>query len=142
MNGECPFCLNIMEDANNVMRICSAVVVTWALVVITQNMNEFLSMEIKDWVFVNLRFPDYFANDAVDWDVLFEAICRNLWQRCNRLIFDEDFCDMESVVQRRSQRLNLEVIRSRGSEGLELDGGNQCDHRPNGGQDRLKSGGK
>ncbi|KAK8608491.1 hypothetical protein V6N13_023913 [Hibiscus sabdariffa] len=74
-------------------------------------------MNIKEWVYLNLSEAARVVTNPENWDLLFGAICWNLWLGRNAIVFDNPLEDRGTVLERnrRLQQLCLLVISSTGS---------------------------
>ncbi|MBA0560368.1 hypothetical protein Golob_017271, partial [Gossypium lobatum] len=52
------------------IRGCFVPVSTWTRFIKPDKLNEFLSLELKEWLCLNFTKPDFFAKDSRDWDLL------------------------------------------------------------------------
>ncbi|XP_039036119.1 uncharacterized protein LOC120172828 [Hibiscus syriacus] len=50
-----PLCAEPMQDINHLLRLCLSAVVIWSAVVKRDRLQEFLQMEMKAWITMNLR---------------------------------------------------------------------------------------
>ncbi|MBA0824004.1 hypothetical protein Goarm_020694, partial [Gossypium armourianum] len=76
----CSICGGAMEDTSHVLCTCFVAAANWSQSVKGDKLDEFLSIPIKDWVFLNLANSKYFSRDLNDWDILFGVVC---WSLCN-----------------------------------------------------------
>ncbi|KAE8711340.1 hypothetical protein F3Y22_tig00110295pilonHSYRG00009 [Hibiscus syriacus] len=81
---------------------------TWSVIIKPTRLEEFMTNELTEWIQCNLQQQSYFPREAEDWDLLYGSVIWNLWTRRNRQIFDPDYCEVESLVQR-SRRLQNEA---------------------------------
>ncbi|KAK8564151.1 hypothetical protein V6N12_036282 [Hibiscus sabdariffa] len=100
-----------LEDVSHLFRGCVEAQALWHRL-IKDKLNEFLLMESKHWVLIDLHNENYFPINEADRDVFFGSILWTLWRNRNARIFTSDTCDPESVIQR-SQRLPEESLRAR-----------------------------
>ncbi|KAL4302835.1 hypothetical protein GQ457_10G004410 [Hibiscus cannabinus] len=62
-------------------------------------LDEFMSMKFTTWVVKNITEPSYFAREAMDWDLMFEAVVWYIWKQRNALIFATDHEECLSVTE-------------------------------------------
>lgn len=61
--------------------------------------SEFLSMEILEWINLNIQDTVYFPEGVENWEVLFGCVCWNLWVRGNKRMFDQEYMEIEGVLE-------------------------------------------
>ncbi|KAK9003079.1 hypothetical protein V6N11_060650 [Hibiscus sabdariffa] len=65
---------------------------------------EFMNLNIKKWIFVNLKNVSDFVSNRADWDILFGSLLWNLWMRQNDVAFNgyngrrDENCDSRSTT--------------------------------------------
>ncbi|KAL4362445.1 hypothetical protein GQ457_04G027620 [Hibiscus cannabinus] len=107
----CSVCGATLEDVSHLFRHCLEARVIWPRLIRDDKLHEFLYMDFKNWLLLNLRDPNYFPITGMDWDVLFGSILWILWCNRNVRIFSVDTGDPGGVLQR-SQRLFEESMRA------------------------------
>ncbi|KAL4369184.1 hypothetical protein GQ457_05G026390 [Hibiscus cannabinus] len=50
----CPFCMNLNESISHVLRECSSACVVWYSLIKVDKLDEFMQLDIRDWVIANL----------------------------------------------------------------------------------------
>ncbi|MBA0682820.1 hypothetical protein Goari_024510 [Gossypium aridum] len=75
-----------------------------------------MTIQIPKCVNKNLFNPGYFAGECNGLDVLFGILCWNLWKRRNGFIFDSNFIEHETVLEK---SLQLQQQCSRAMENAE-----------------------
>ncbi|PPS15963.1 hypothetical protein GOBAR_AA04569 [Gossypium barbadense] len=53
-----------------------------------------------EWFGINLSNPNYFVCNPNDWPTLFGATCRHLWIRRNNSVFNADFIEGISILEK------------------------------------------
>ncbi|KAE8664938.1 hypothetical protein F3Y22_tig00112738pilonHSYRG01145 [Hibiscus syriacus] len=103
-DDRCPLCADSVEDIDHVMRKCSAIFPIWILLIKEDKLDEFMSMEMKTWIRINLDNKKYFAKVSEEWDILFGSILWNTWKKRNSIVFDSPLENSSSLLER-SRRL-------------------------------------
>ncbi|KAL4291483.1 hypothetical protein GQ457_14G019980 [Hibiscus cannabinus] len=89
-----------VEDVDHVLRRCPAAFMVWTAIIKPSRVNDFLAMEFKEWLRINLTVPDYFVKVGTDWDLLFAVVLWNLWTARNEVIFQNSLEMHESILDR------------------------------------------
>ncbi|KAE8667036.1 hypothetical protein F3Y22_tig00112470pilonHSYRG00038 [Hibiscus syriacus] len=116
-------CADSLEDINHVFRKCNIIYFIWVLLIKQEKLEEFMSMDIKSWIHVNMVHTSYFAKDDRGWEILFGAILWNTWRQRNAIIFDSPLDDNAGVLEHSWIKLNIDGAR-RDSNGFASCGGN------------------
>ncbi|KAL4383611.1 hypothetical protein GQ457_15G023690 [Hibiscus cannabinus] len=103
-NANCSICGALVEDVNHVIRWCPQAIGAWSSVIKPSALSSFLSMDFKQWVHMNLSDAARMVSSPDNWDLLFGAICWNLWLGRNTVVFDNPLEDCGTVLER-SRRL-------------------------------------
>ncbi|XP_039051031.1 uncharacterized protein LOC120192305 [Hibiscus syriacus] len=53
-DGDCPCCVGSLEDIDHIFWKCTIILPIWVLLIKEDKLEEFMSMEIKNWIRVNL----------------------------------------------------------------------------------------
>lgn len=95
MTGDpsCPLCDCVRENTSHVLRFCPTARALWTSLIKHIKTDEFLCMDINDWIFTNVQQPSYFPKASQDWEVVFGAVCWHLWKQRNGMLFDLDYKD-------------------------------------------------
>ncbi|XP_039031943.1 uncharacterized protein LOC120166816 [Hibiscus syriacus] len=75
-------------------------------------LQEFLSLELKYWIELNLTRSSYFAKESSEWELLFGAVCCNLWMERNSVTFNNPMEDTRSMLER-SKHLQMMTCKAR-----------------------------
>ncbi|XP_039062992.1 uncharacterized protein LOC120207625 [Hibiscus syriacus] len=105
----CTICGAAVESSSHIFRDCIEARSVWNIVVKPELIDDFLSIDLVNWIETNLRHPTYYPIDAENWEILFGLVIWNLWMRRNRMIFDRGFMVADSVLQQ-SKRLLRETV--------------------------------
>ncbi|XP_039014329.1 uncharacterized protein LOC120144291 [Hibiscus syriacus] len=101
VNTACALCMAILESISHILRECTTFYSTWKTLIKPCRLTEFLTMNVLEWIRINLLDPNYFPNNGNDWDIMFGSIFWCLLTRRNKFIFESDYVELESVMQRR-----------------------------------------
>ncbi|KAK9047572.1 hypothetical protein V6N11_053411 [Hibiscus sabdariffa] len=113
-DSSCALCGFPFEDIDHVLRHCPVATSIWSQFVRLACLDEFLAMERKQWILVNLTDACKFIANHIDWDILFGSILWNIWLRRNDYVFNGGCGRHESIVQT-SLRLQQECIQTMGA---------------------------
>ncbi|KAK8686675.1 hypothetical protein V6N13_125698 [Hibiscus sabdariffa] len=72
-------------------------------------LHVFLSLEIKEWIRVNLTDPTHFAKENQNWDLYFSVVLWNLWLYRNAIAFNSPLEGCASMLERSKKLRNLFV---------------------------------
>ncbi|KAL4355451.1 hypothetical protein GQ457_06G008470 [Hibiscus cannabinus] len=108
-NAGCSLCGALIEDVNHLLRWCPQAIGIWTSLIKPDFLHQFLTMNIKEWVYLNLTDAAQMANHPEDWDLLFGSICWNLWLERNAVVFDNPLDDRGTVLER-SRRLQQQYL--------------------------------
>ncbi|KAL4298080.1 hypothetical protein GQ457_12G018940 [Hibiscus cannabinus] len=92
-NAGCSLCGALFEDVNHLSRWCPQAIGIWTSLIKPDFLHQFLTMNIKEWVYLNITDVARMANHPEDWDLLFGSICWNLWLERNAVVFDNPLDD-------------------------------------------------
>ncbi|KAL4386350.1 hypothetical protein GQ457_09G024250 [Hibiscus cannabinus] len=81
------------------------------MVIKPELLGEFYSLDLREWIHVNLDGDCRFPRDSDHWDIMFGYLLWNLWIQRNSMIFDTDKVYHEPILTRCS-RLVAEVLSS------------------------------
>ncbi|KAL4277908.1 hypothetical protein GQ457_03G021160 [Hibiscus cannabinus] len=118
-NANCIVCGALVEDVNHVVRWCPQAIGAWSSVIKLSFLSRFLSMDFKEWVHMNLSDAARMVSNPDNWDLLFGAICWNLWLGRNAVVFDNPLEDRGTVLER-SRRLVERCLMAFGTAAPEL----------------------
>ncbi|KAE8728903.1 hypothetical protein F3Y22_tig00004045pilonHSYRG00033 [Hibiscus syriacus] len=76
-----------------------------------RRLEDFCTRDIKNWMQINITSPGFYAREDNDWDLQFGSILWLIWKHRNGRIFDLDYFEHESVLEK-SRRLTLEANRA------------------------------
>ncbi|KAL4289737.1 hypothetical protein GQ457_14G014320 [Hibiscus cannabinus] len=99
----------LIEDVNHLLRWCPQAIGIWTSLIKPDFLHQFLTMNIKEWVYLNITDAARMANHPEDWDLLFGSICWNLWLERNAVVFDNPLDDRGTVLER-SRRLQQQYL--------------------------------
>ncbi|KAE8669138.1 hypothetical protein F3Y22_tig00112254pilonHSYRG00076 [Hibiscus syriacus] len=99
-DSKCPLCTESVEDTNHLLRLCPSVFGVWSAVINQDRLQEFLHMEMKDWITMNLKNSREFTGQIQNWDILFGAIIWNIWLQRNAIAFDNPSEDKRPMLER------------------------------------------
>ncbi|KAK8579594.1 hypothetical protein V6N12_069909 [Hibiscus sabdariffa] len=108
-NSSCPVCAFPVEDLHHVLCFCHVAHSIWGCFIRQDHLDEFMSLEIKEWIYVNLSNVGGFVLDIADCDVLFGSLLLNLWLRRNEVTFQVCSGNHESILDA-SIRLQKECL--------------------------------
>ncbi|KAE8696810.1 hypothetical protein F3Y22_tig00110641pilonHSYRG00037 [Hibiscus syriacus] len=74
IDSGCPLCANPVEDINHLLRVCPLTRVIWSATVKREGLLEFLQMDMKAWITMNIRNARDFIDPIENWDILFGAL--------------------------------------------------------------------
>ncbi|GMI80336.1 hypothetical protein HRI_001702900 [Hibiscus trionum] len=98
-NSHCGVCGTSGESVDHLFRTCPSVFSIWVSLIHPSKLSEFLSINVLEWLHINLSKPTYFACDSSDWDLRFGAILWSIWKFRNTCIFDPDAADTFNVLE-------------------------------------------
>ncbi|KAL4304437.1 hypothetical protein GQ457_10G025090 [Hibiscus cannabinus] len=108
----CSICGEAFESISHVLRGCGAARSIWPCVIQRDKIAEFLSMNVQQWLLLNLQEPNYFPKVSADWDIMFGSLLWLLWKRRNELVFNPNVCGLDNTLQQ-GQRMLQESLRAR-----------------------------
>ncbi|KAL1105711.1 hypothetical protein V6Z11_D04G152200 [Gossypium hirsutum] len=71
----------------------------WFSVIKTKKRYEIFSLSLEEWLEKNLSESN-FTCDPSEWQALFGNICGQLWVKRNKYVFNADFIETGSVLER------------------------------------------
>ncbi|KAK8565247.1 hypothetical protein V6N12_058817 [Hibiscus sabdariffa] len=77
-DSSCPICAFSVEDLHHVLCSCPVAFSIWRRCVRHDRLDEFMSLEIKDWIYTNLSNVGGFVLDVIGWDVFFSDYVESL----------------------------------------------------------------
>ncbi|KAE8729046.1 hypothetical protein F3Y22_tig00004004pilonHSYRG00047 [Hibiscus syriacus] len=83
----------------------------WSTLVKAEKLEDFCTRDIRSWMQINIASPGFYAREENDWDLRFGSILWLIWKNRNGRIFDPDYFEHESVLEK-SRRLTLEANRA------------------------------
>ncbi|KAL4278310.1 hypothetical protein GQ457_03G020200 [Hibiscus cannabinus] len=78
---------------------CPMAIGVWTSLIKPDFLSPFLTMNVKEWVYLNLTDAARMVNHPEDWDLLFGSICWNLWLERNAMVFDNPLDDRGTVLE-------------------------------------------
>ncbi|KAK8660893.1 hypothetical protein V6N13_051800 [Hibiscus sabdariffa] len=118
-NASCTVCGSLFEDVNHVLRWCPQAIGVWSSLIKPSFLTQFLSMNFKEWLRMNLSDAARMVSNPENWDLLFGSICWNLWLGRNAVVFDNPLDDRGTVLER-SRRLMERCLLAFGTAALAL----------------------
>ncbi|KAK8513200.1 hypothetical protein V6N12_037691 [Hibiscus sabdariffa] len=103
----------------------STVIGIWSSLVKVDFLTQFLTMDIKEWVLLNLNDPVHVVNKPNDWELLFGSVCWDIWVECNVLAFGNPL-EVHGTVLDRSQGLQLQCVYAINTVGMQSGQGMGC----------------
>ncbi|KAL4336136.1 hypothetical protein GQ457_07G003110 [Hibiscus cannabinus] len=98
-DNSCPLCGSPVKDIDHMLQRCPVAISVWSQFVRSAYLVEFLDMELKQWIHVNLTDARKYIATHVDWDILFGSIVWNIWLRRNDFVFNGYSGRRESIDQ-------------------------------------------
>ncbi|KAK9028711.1 hypothetical protein V6N11_025860 [Hibiscus sabdariffa] len=92
-----------LEDIDHVLRFCSRARDHWMVVLSVEAADRFFSMPFDVWLQDNLHGSSGGKTSNEDWSMRFSIYCWLLWKRRCSMIFDPDYIDRESVLDKGSK---------------------------------------
>ncbi|KAL4361589.1 hypothetical protein GQ457_04G005650 [Hibiscus cannabinus] len=80
-DSSCLVCAFPVEDIHHVLRSCSVALAVGRSCIRSDRFEEFLQMEVKNWLLINLGNGGGFVLDITNWNMLFGSILWNIWLR-------------------------------------------------------------
>ncbi|KAK8593806.1 hypothetical protein V6N12_045879 [Hibiscus sabdariffa] len=112
LNCGCTVCGDAQKNMDHIFRRCPVALSIWFPLIREDKVEEFFSLDFKQWLFVNLSNVEGFGRDRVHWDVLFGFLLWNLWRKRNEWVFSDQDWSGEPVLQR-VLRMQHEAIAAR-----------------------------
>ncbi|KAL4369088.1 hypothetical protein GQ457_05G020960 [Hibiscus cannabinus] len=88
-DARCSFYMHTSELVSRVLRACLTACLVWSSLIKIDKLSEFLQMNFRDWIEINITDPSCFARVNIDWGLMFGAIAWNLWLERNVKVFDK-----------------------------------------------------
>ncbi|KAK9045582.1 hypothetical protein V6N11_051491 [Hibiscus sabdariffa] len=108
----CIICGAVNDDVSHVLRECFVARSLESRLVKTERLDDFLRMECRKWLILNLQQPNYFPVHGIDWDVLFGSLLWCLWLKRNTFVFESAELGSDNTFQC-GYRLMEESLRAR-----------------------------
>ncbi|KAE8715388.1 hypothetical protein F3Y22_tig00110174pilonHSYRG00242 [Hibiscus syriacus] len=103
IDSSCPLCVAPMEYLNHLLRQCPSLNAIWNALVKPDRLSIFFSMNIRNWIVLNLDNPRDIVDQVEHWDLPFGAIIWNIWLHRNAIAFDIPVDDEQPVLKRSTQ---------------------------------------
>ncbi|KAK8553193.1 hypothetical protein V6N13_089406 [Hibiscus sabdariffa] len=87
--ARCNLCDVEVEDFSNVLRTCPHTFCVWRELINVEKIHDFMTCDIKTWIWLNLTQPNTFAKEPMAWDLMFGGTCWFICLNRNAVIFTD-----------------------------------------------------